>query len=139
MLLVDRAAAPRVLVAEGPVDQPRLHEPGEVALHDLAEGISVDVALLGVPVIEPVPATLVILGGICGMSQSSGHPGDAEVIVGVLDAAADGATGRARTILVHIIPWNPAEAVPGDEIATTFYTPVFGFHCPWFSKEKDVC
>jgi hypothetical protein len=85
--------------------------------------------LIGVPVVAPVAATVVVFDGVMVVAQPEGKEGDAEVVVGVLDAAAEGAGFRACTGAVDVVFGDVSESVPAYKVSTAFYTPVLRFLC----------
>jgi hypothetical protein len=92
-------------------------------LCDVAVGVLEDVALVRVPVVAPVAAALVVLGCVGLVSQSVGQERDAEVLVGVLDAAADAACGWARAV-PDVVLGDVADFVPAGEVPASFGAPV---------------
>ena len=85
--------------------------------------------MIGVPVVAPVAAAVVVFDGVVVVAQPEGEGGDAEVVVGVLDAATEGAGCRACTCAVDVVFGNVSESVPAYKVSTALYTPVLWFLC----------
>ena len=60
------------------------------------------------------------------MAQGASERGDGEVVVRVLDGAADGAGFQPDAVEVEVIRWDVAQGFPGGEAAAPFDVPVWG-------------
>jgi fermentation-respiration switch protein FrsA (DUF1100 family) len=108
-----------------------------VGLCDVAVVFLEGVGLVWVPVVPPVAAALAVLGCVGCVAEPLCEEGDAEVVVGVLDAPADGAARWAGAIPVLVIPGDVADIVPAYEVTAPFEAPVGGFDCGCQSGNEE--
>lgn len=116
-----RRAVDGVLNAESPIKKAGLKEAHEAGVS------AVDHACLGrIEHVLPVPTSPQVFVRVVEVAQGASEGRDDEVVVCVLDGAADGARFQAHAVEVEVICGDVAEFLPGGEAAAPFDVPVWG-------------
>ena len=119
-----------VLESKGSIKIARLEESNKARVDSLiwvASGIGNKRCLVGLVHVFPVVGSFKVFLRICHLPQSSGHLGDAEIIVRIFDRARYGSSEWATSIRVKIVSGNVSERFPACQSTTAFNCPIQRF------------